>query len=188
MSQPNHAEFARLIAPHLDALFRAAYRLTGNRPDAEDLVQDVFVRILKYRRTFQEDGSFETWVFRVARNARSDHFRTRRAVQPLGDDDIQATAPGPGQQFERGQQQQRERALLKRALMQLADDKRELLVLARYRSMNYQRIAGVLGIEVGAVKVRVHRAMKELRDIFFRLTDEDKTCSAKKSGTNLRII
>ena len=72
--------------------------------------------------------------------------------------------------------------------MQLPEDKRELLVLARYRNMSYDKIAALLDVEVGAVKVRVHRAMKELREIFLRLVDEDRTWDVKKSGTDLRTI
>ena len=82
---------------------------------------------------------------------------------PTRDDD-------PAQQFER----QVDTRQLERALQQLGDEPRDLLVLARYHELPYDRIAAVLGIEVGAVKVRVHRAIKQLRALYFRL--EDATC------------
>jgi RNA polymerase sigma-70 factor, ECF subfamily len=174
--------FDRYHAP----LFEFLSRTTGDRLAAEDLVQDVFVRILKYRHTFRHDSDFQAWVYGIARNARVDHFRKRQGFEALGDRelDVAATGPGPAERFEG----QRDTRRLKRALMLLADDKRELLVLARYRSLSYQRIGAILGIEVGAVKVRVHRAVKELRSIFLRLGDEDRPWNAKKSGTDLRII
>ena len=59
-------------------LFDFLARMTGDRAAAEDLVQDVFIRILKYRATFRDEGSFETWIFRIARNARADWFNARR--------------------------------------------------------------------------------------------------------------
>ena len=170
----------------LGALFDFLSRTTGDPAAADDLVQDVFVRILRYRHTYRDDGCFETWAFRIARNAKADYLKKRPNVEGLDDEHVEVAAPGPGpaQQFERG----RETMRLRRALMRLGDEQRELLVLARYRNMKYERIGAVLGIEVGAVKVRVHRAMKELREIFLQLADENKTCDANKSGTNLRII
>ena len=63
------------------ALFDFLARTTGDRAAAEDLVQDVFVRILKYRQTYRNDSRFETWVFRIARNARADYFKSQRATE-----------------------------------------------------------------------------------------------------------
>jgi RNA polymerase sigma-70 factor (ECF subfamily) len=90
---------------------------------------------------------------------------------------------------ERRQQTQ----MLEKALYKLPVEKRELLVMARYEEMKYEQIAKVLGCEVGAVKVRVHRALKDLRDIYLRLTGEKtswptNSTSVKKSETSLRII
>jgi len=180
------AKLGVLFERHHLALFDFLSRTIGDRTAAEDLVQDVFVRILKYRQTYRDQSCFETWMFRIARNSRTDHFRKRRSAEPIGDGafEIEAPGPSPAQQFERG----REARKLNRALMQLSDDKRELLVLARYRNMSYDKIAALLDVEVGAVKVRVHRAMKELREIFLRLVDEDRTWDVKKSGTDLRTI
>lgn len=156
-----------LFERHHVGLFDFLSRMTGNRTTAEDLTQDVFVRILKYRATFRDDGRFETWMFHIARNARADYFRGR-AITEIVDDLLEVPARGPGHAHlvERAQ----ETALLRRALLQLRDDKRELLVMARYRGMKYDAIADALDIDVGTVKVRVHRALKELREIFVTLT------------------
>lgn len=72
-------------------LFDYLARMTGNRSAAEDLVQDVFVRILKYRHTFRDGSRFETWVFRIARNARADYFQGRRIRETALDE---ADEPG----------------------------------------------------------------------------------------------
>ena len=167
-------------------IFDFICRLTGDRLAAEDLVQDIFVRILKYRSTYRDGGSFETWLFRIARNARADYFRTRKANAPLEDEAFERPdeGAGPARQFEA----ERERTRLRRALMQLRDDKRELIVLARFQGMKHERIAELLGVEVGAVKVRVHRALKELRDIFVQLPDGNAPWDVKKSRRTLQII
>jgi RNA polymerase sigma factor (sigma-70 family) len=165
-----------LFERHHRAVFQFLSRTTGDAGAAEDLVQEVFMRILKYRHTYDPASRFQTWLFRIARNARADHFRKR---QPLGDPVDEAMglptpAEGPQEQLERRLDSQR----LERALRRLPDEPRDLLVLARFHAMPYEDIADLLGIEVGTVKVRVHRAIKQLRALFFRL--EDAPCAVKK--------
>jgi len=149
-------------------LFDFLARMTGNAAAAEDLVQEVFVRVLKYRATWRDEGRFETWLFRIARNARADYFRNRSPEAPIDEAGERASlAPLASEMLARD----REVARLQRALMLLREDKRELIVLARYREMKLEAIADLLGVEVGTVKVRMHRAVKELRDIFLRLNE-----------------
>jgi RNA polymerase sigma factor (sigma-70 family) len=173
-----------LFERHHAALFDFLSRMTGNRTAAEDLTQDVFVRMLKYRSTFRDDGRFETWMFHIARNARADHFGRRAAVE-LSDEGIDAAtdAPGPAHLVERDQQT----TLLRRALLQLREDKRELIILARYRSMKHEAIAELLGVDTGTVKVRIHRALKDLREMFLRLGENDSWNATKRRRTS-RII
>ena len=165
-----------LFERHHRPVFHFLNRTTGDPGAAEDLVQEVFVRILKYRHTYEADSRFDTWLFRIARNARTDHYRRRApAAAPEADAlEVPSHQPGPAQQLER----QIEVVQLERALRQLPEEPRDLLVLARYHGMPYDQIAETLGIETGAVKVRVHRAMKQLRTLFFRL--EDAPCAVKK--------
>jgi RNA polymerase sigma-70 factor (ECF subfamily) len=149
-------------------LFEFLARMTGNAAAAEDLVQDVFVRVLKYRATWRDEGRFETWLFRIARNARADYFKTRSIDAPIDEAAGHASqAPLASEILARD----REVARLQRALMLLREDKRELIVLARYRGLKLDAIADLLGVDVGTVKVRMHRAVRELRDIFLRLNE-----------------
>jgi RNA polymerase sigma factor (sigma-70 family) len=167
-------------------LFDFLSRMTGNQTVAEDLVQDVFVRILRYRSTFRDEGTFETWLYRIARNARVDYFRSRRPSESIEDSamEIAQSGEGPAELVER----EREVARLRRALLLLREDKRELIVLARYRAMKHEQIADLLGIQVGAVKVRLHRAVQELREIFLQLPEEGTTWTAKRLVRNLQIV
>jgi RNA polymerase sigma-70 factor (ECF subfamily) len=158
------------------SLFDFLNRMTGNRHAAEDLVQEVFLRVLKYRATYRDGARFETWVFRIARNARADYFSRRESAGPLTEEAMESpdTTPGPDRQLE----QESDSARLQAALMSLREDRRELIVLARFQGMKHEAIAELLGIDVGAVKVRIHRALKELRETFLGIS-ETPTCDVK---------
>lgn len=147
-------------------LFNFYCKLTGDREASEDLVQEVFYRILKYRHTFRPGTSFRTWMYHIARNARLDRMKKQRPETEL-ETEMTATVV-PIDSFE----QEQETVLLHRALAQLAADKREVLVLSRFQDLKYPEIAQLLGCEVGAVKVRVYRALRELRQIFHQLSLE----------------
>ena len=150
-------------------LYNFYLRMTADRGAAEDLVQDVFLRILRYRHTYQDGTAFSTWMYQIARNARFDHFRKRRGEVALDDTgDIGSAAPSPAEDIESKQ----ETALVRRALARLPHEKREVLVLSRFQNLKYEQIAGILDCEVGAVKVRVYRALRDLRQIYSELTKE----------------
>ena len=164
-----------LFSRYQDPLFNFYCRLTGDRAISEDLVQDVFYRILKYRQTYRPGTSFRAWMYQIARNARLDNIRKEQLPKdhmkvPL-EFDIAGEAPA-----DRVQQEQ-EAALLHRALMQLPEEKREILVLSRFQELKYDEIAQLLGCEVGTVKVRVFRALKDLRTAFQQL--ESKGAASK---------
>jgi len=141
-------------------LFNFYSKLTGDRTASEDLVQEVFLRILKYRRTYRPDKPFRTWMYQIARNTRLDHVRKKRPETNWQPELSQTT-----QDVDRAQQSQ-ELALLQRALMQMSEAQREVLVLTRFQELHHDEVGELLGCEAGAVKVRVHRALKELREIF----------------------
>lgn len=161
-----------LFDRHHRMLFNFFLRLTANRGLSEDLVQDVFFRMLKYRQTYQADTSFTAWMYQIARNAHIDQARKRR-LEIVPDDDapwatLASTDADPQERMEQTQEIQ----LLRRALDQLPLEKREVLVLSRFQNLKYSEIAEVLGCEVGAVKLRVFRAVRELGQIFFELSGE----------------
>jgi len=152
------------------ALFNFFLRLTGNRQTSEDLVQDVFFRMLKYRHTYQDGSDFTTWMYQIARNVRFDRFRKRKREVMLNEEENERVSPGPGpgEKLEREQ----ELVLLRGALARLPEEKREVLVLSRFQNLKYDQIAKILCCDVGTVKVRVYRAVRELGEIFFRLSGE----------------
>jgi RNA polymerase sigma factor (sigma-70 family) len=156
-------------------LFRFFFRLTGRQAAAEDLVHEVFVRMLRYRHTYQSDtaaaGTFEAWMYRIARNALADSARKHRLETTAAEgelESIESTRPTP---FDTAAKRQ-DLALLYRALRALPEDKREILVLARFQNLSYDEIGRILGCESGTVKGRVFRAMKELSAIYSDLSRE----------------
>jgi RNA polymerase sigma-70 factor (ECF subfamily) len=165
---------AVLFERHHRMLFHFFVRLTANRQLAEDLVQEVFLRVLKYRHTWQAGNHFVAWMYQIARNAHADWLRKRK-VETLFDQDpderqreVKADLPRQDDALAKGQ----EIGTLRRALASMPPDKRELLILARFQGLKYEEIAEVLGCEVGTVKVRVHRAVKELGKVYFDLAGE----------------
>jgi RNA polymerase sigma factor (sigma-70 family) len=144
-------------------LYNFYVKLTGDRTASEDLVQEVFFRILKYRQSYRTGTPFRAWMYQVARNARLDALARRRPETSWEPEMSPAFAPPDTAQ------QSQENALLYRALMRMTDDKREVLVLSRFQDLKYEEIAQLMGCEVGAIKTRVHRALQELRDIFHEL-------------------
>ena len=172
-----------LFGRYRESLYDFFSRLTGNRVASEDLVQEVFVRILKYRGSYRETNRFVTWMYQIGRNARADYLRKHRVVPEEAQTFLlpEHGIATPCRQLEEGE----EKALLQCALMQISESNRELLILARFQEMKYSDIAELLGVEVRVVKSRVHRAMNELRDVFFKLRSDRPPCSVTKSETTL---
>jgi RNA polymerase sigma factor (sigma-70 family) len=163
-----------LYGRHRDRLFNFFVRLTGNPSLSEDLVHDVFLRMLKYRHTFETGKRFRTWMYQVARNAQTDSWRRRHREVSLEGAGVELcetlTSRDSGPDLSLGQRQ--EINLLQRALAGLSFESREVLVLARFQGLRYEEIARVLDCSVSAVKMRVYRGLKELKEGFMRLSKE----------------
>lgn len=152
-------------------LFRYFYRLTYRRDLSEDLVQGVFERIIKYRHTYQNTDAFSTWIYRIARNLHTDHYRKNGKVyQPDEDFDFDTLKVETGE--ETFDQPNHELALLKMALNRLDPIKKETLVLSRFQGFKYKEIAGIMDCSESAVKVRIFRAINELKQIITELRNK----------------
>jgi RNA polymerase sigma-70 factor (ECF subfamily) len=147
-------------------------RLTNQRSASEDLVQIVFYRILKYRHTYRDEGKFSAWIYHLARKVAADHFRKHAAtpapVDPADLHEQPDPAPPPSEQAATAE----DVTLLRTALARLPLEHREVLVLSRLQHLEHKEIARLFDCSVGAVKVRAHRALKELRDVYFKIRKE----------------
>lgn len=131
--------------------------------DAEDLVQETFLRVQRHASTFDGGAGFTPWLFRIARNV--CHDRGRRIRRTVGleaewarEQAVKRMAPDHESRIDR-------RRLLEDALAALSPDDREIIVLSRMHDMPYAQVADVLGCTTGAARVRLHRAIARLREI-----------------------
>lgn len=155
-------------------LYAFFYRLTLRRDISEDLVQGVFERILKYRSTFTDEGEFATWIYRIARNHHIDYYRRKENapfVEDSPDWELQP-ASGPNGHFETDKDINR--WLVQQALDRLDPDKKKVLVLSRYEGFRYREIADIMECSESAVKLRVFRALDEMKETIIKLRKQEK--------------
>jgi RNA polymerase sigma factor (sigma-70 family) len=150
-------------------LFNFFLRSGFARESAEDLVQTVFERIIKYRLSYRPEMAFRAWLYQIARHAQTD-FKKRRLR--LVEDDF-SDAPLLNGYCENAVhqaiEQEEDFIQLEKALNRLPEEQREVLLLTRYEGLKYAETGALLGCSEGAVKLKVFRALQQLRSIFFKM-------------------
>ena len=160
-----------LFERHHRALFGFLFHMTEQRELSEDMVQNVFYRVLKYRHTFRGDGEFRTWMYHMARNVMNDHGRAiKRTVKHQDVSEMEDTISG-GFAADESLQKKQDLAMLQNALSQLNEESREILILSKFQELKYNEIAQIMEITEGAVKVRVHRAISQLKNTFLQIAN-----------------
>lgn len=150
-------------------LFGFFYRLTLEKEASEDLVQNVFLRIMKYRHTYHGDGKFSTWMYHMARNLFADYYKKQKKMGYKEDVLITDRYFRNETNAESARIQNEEVSLLQKAIEHLPIDKKEVIILSKYQEMKYKDIADLLGITESAVKVRIFRALKDLKTAYEKL-------------------
>jgi RNA polymerase sigma-70 factor (ECF subfamily) len=157
-----------LFARYKKPLFGFFYGMNKDSRLCEDLVQNVFYRILKYRYLFRGDGDFRTWMFHIARNVNHDNYRKNKVAHSdpveLWENRI-STDENRGTQYDKDD----ELHLLSIAMDRLPEDKREVLLLSKFQEKKYKEIGEIIGCSEGAVKVKVFRALQELKEVYMEL-------------------
>lgn len=130
---------------------------------SEDLTQDVFLKVIKYRTSYK-NGNFAAWIYTIARNIFSNHYqKTKKERSNIIDDDkLEAN------ETHVSESRQEELDHLQKALLQLSNSDRELIVMHRFQEIRYEQIAQIVGSNENAVKVKVHRALKKLKEVYFQ--------------------
>jgi RNA polymerase sigma factor (sigma-70 family) len=150
-------------------LFGFIFHMTRQKEASEDMVQNVFLRMLKYRNGFTGYGEFKTWMYHVARNTLHDHLRKSKRTPsyavPEDFEETIAAEPLADEQLEK----QQELKTLEKAMNNLTGENRELLILCRFQELKYSEIARILDTTEGAVKVRVHRALNQLKSNYLKI-------------------
>ncbi|MBI2511731.1 MAG: RNA polymerase sigma factor [Opitutae bacterium] len=164
------AKLGSLFERYQQRLYAFFVRMTNQPAVSEDLVQVVFYRILKYRHTYRDEGKFTAWIYHLARKVAADHFRKHaKAATATDPSDLHEHPDHDGIAPDRSAATTDDLEFLRVALTRLPVEHREVLVLSRLQNVEHKEIARLMDTSVGAVKVRVHRALKELRDVYFKL-------------------
>jgi RNA polymerase sigma factor (sigma-70 family) len=149
--------------------------LTRQQELSEDLVQNTFLRIMKYRHLFRGEpagqlggGDFRAWMFQIARNVHYDHHRKNK-INTSGELEDWQDKLGHNENRATEMTQADEQQMLSIAMDRLPIDKREVLLLSKYQEKKYQEIGEILGCTEGAVKVKVFRALQELKEVYKQL-------------------
>lgn len=154
--------WAELVAQHADSVYRLAFRLSGNKYDAEDLTQETFMRVFRSLKKYQP-GTFEGWLHRITTNLFLDMVRHRSKIrmETLSEDydRVAGTDMSPEQQFSVS----RLDPTLQAAIDELSPDFRVAVVLCDVVGMSYDEIADTLGVKMGTVRSRIHRGRSQLR-------------------------
>lgn len=162
--EPDVANWHALVEEHSPRVYRLAYRLTGNRHDAEDLTQDVFVRVFRSVDRY-EPGNFPGWLHRITTNLFLDRVRRSSRVRmdrfgDGGEDRITSSEIEP----ELAVHDANFDPDIEAALALLPEEFRVAVVLCDVEGLSYEEIADVLGIKIGTVRSRIHRGRTQLRE------------------------
>jgi len=160
------AAMEELYLRYRQPVFRIVYRSTRNADEAEDIVQDVFLKAFERLHTFREQSRFSTWLMRIALNLCTDRARMRQRRQELltreAEHKLAWCHPDAPDPMETAQQNAFHEAFYT-ALNQLPEHHRQLIILRDLEEMDYEAIAHILGTSVGAVKLRVMRARRAFK-------------------------
>jgi RNA polymerase sigma-70 factor (ECF subfamily) len=164
--QGDDAAWETIVTSYTRRIYNIGYRYTGRRAEAEDLAQEIFIRIYQNLKSYRADaGSLQNWILKVARNLIIDHYRqTRRFRQAGGSDELETldlsdeTQPNPLRSVESAEASR----FLHDGLAALSPELKEAVILRDIEGMTYQEIAELLAIPEGTVKSRINRGRIEL--------------------------
>jgi RNA polymerase sigma-70 factor (ECF subfamily) len=161
----DHEAFGQLIDRHAPAIVNLAYRMVGNRAEAEDLAQETFIAAFKALSTFRADSKFSTWLYRIAANKCKDWLRVKRPGQGHHDVDVGEALDShvfEERTPERLLSQQQVAQELEQAIQRLPPLYREAFVLKHVEGMSYEEMKEILGVNNDTLKMRVYKGRLQL--------------------------
>ncbi len=172
----DQAAWDAIVRQHRRKVFNVAYKFVGRHDEAEDLTQEIFLKIFKALDTFDRRANFQTWLISVSRNLCIDHYRSVRKERETIDRDIDANTltPASREASPMAALEQRDRVtLLRQALASLPETLRTAVVLRDLQELSYQEIATELKLPEGTVKSRINRGRNELARQIRKLRGDD---------------
>ncbi|MCK5004155.1 MAG: RNA polymerase sigma factor [Candidatus Aminicenantes bacterium] len=161
-----------LFERHKKNLFGFFFKITYDRDVSEDMVQEVFIKILKYKDSFRGYGKFSTWMYSIAHNVSVDHFRKQNKY--VFSEDSERLISVEDHDHELNTIRDERFDMLNRAMLKLVPDKREILTLSKIDGLKYKELGRILNCSENTVKGRVFRALKELKNIYSKMEVPDK--------------
>lgn len=174
----DYGAFETLFERHKTMAYRFAYQMTSRRDDAEDIVQEAFVRAYQNLHRYRDEAKFTTWLLRIVTNlctdqARMTHRRTNLEQQQAADS-LDWMTIGTTEDPNENLEQDRRREALRKALSALPEHHRKMIVLRDIEEREYSEIGAIVGCSVGGAKLRVLRARRALRDRIAPLIGKDQ--------------
>jgi RNA polymerase sigma-70 factor (ECF subfamily) len=169
--EKDNAAWEQVVVRFKRKVFHIAYKFTGKHDEAEDLTQEIFLKVFKSLDKFHRDADFGTWLTSVARNYCIDRYRANKREKEVLVDDLVAfdLAPAsPGSNPHRALEDRDRRSFLRRGLEALPSKLREAVVLRDLQGLSYQEMADRLGLPEGTVKSRINRGREELSRLLLR--------------------
>lgn len=165
VKEGNLAQMSVLFERYHVRLYNFFLKLTSDKAISQDLTQNLFYRMIRYRHTYNEDYSFISWIFQMARNIHIDYCKKDQkqserfmTVEHHDENIIEDNGSFTEDEFEQ----------LDTALSKLDAGQKEIIILSRYQGLKYEEISKINNLSVAAIKVQVHRAIKQLRTIYFK--------------------
>jgi RNA polymerase sigma factor (sigma-70 family) len=166
VKEGNLPELSVLFERYHVKLYNFLLKLTFDRSLSHDLTQNLFYRIIKYRHSYNDGYSFKSWIYQMARNIYFDYCKQQKkhidrfiSVEKFDENITEEDIAFHEEEYER----------LDKALSQLNPDQKEILILSKFQGLKYEEISTIQNLSIPAIKVQVHRALKRLRQVYFKL-------------------
>ena len=175
--QKDNSAWELVVARYKRKVFHIGYKFTGRHDDAEDLTQEIFLKVFRSLEKFNRDADFSTWLSSVARNFCIDHYRASKREKEVLVEDLVAFDLAPastGSSPHRALEDRDRRSFLLRGLEALPDKLREAVVLRDLQGLSYQEMADRLGLPEGTVKSRINRGREELSRLLLRAQQAER--------------
>jgi RNA polymerase sigma factor (sigma-70 family) len=165
VKEGNLSEMSVLFERYHLRIYNFFFRLTYDMDVSQDLTQNLFYRMIKYKNSYKSDYSVKSWIFQIARNLHADYCKEeKRSAEVFMKTDNYPLEPSDDSEgyheddFER----------LEKAISDLSEEQKEIIVLSRYQGMKYEEISAITNQSVAAIKVAMYRAIRQLRGIYFK--------------------
>jgi RNA polymerase sigma-70 factor, ECF subfamily len=166
--QGDRQAFTELVCRHQASIVSLTYRMCGDLRLAEDAAQEAFVRVWQNLNSYRPKYAFRSWLYRIATNAALDSLRRERPTEELDS----LSLADPGTTPERSVEENQRAKHVRRAIAQLSESLRVVLILREYQELTYQEIADTLDIPIGTVMSRLNTARVQLRHELLVLLEE----------------